>query len=90
MDGVSSPALGCEQDRIDALLRDVRLNRVAALIEAMFEKSNLNSDEIRKARLARFSPPSAFSTVTPTQSAAATLAAIRVCWSVLCVWTWVR
>jgi len=36
------------QDRIDALLRDVRLNRVAALIEAMFEKSNLNSDEIRK------------------------------------------
>jgi hypothetical protein len=33
-----------------------------------------SADEIRKARLARFSPPSASSTVTPTQSAASTLA----------------
>jgi hypothetical protein len=36
-----------------------------------------SADEIRKARLARFSPPSAPATATPTQSAAATLAAMN-------------
>jgi hypothetical protein len=36
-----------------------------------------NADEIRKARLARLMQPTASSTATPTQSAAATLAAMN-------------
>jgi hypothetical protein len=40
--------LGLAQQRCDDLIRDMRLNRVATLIETMFETSNLNAAEIRK------------------------------------------
>jgi hypothetical protein len=48
------------------------------LLTHILRRSAMKSpDEIRKARLARFSPPSAPATATPTQSAAATLAAMN-------------
>lgn len=40
--------LGLAQERCDELVRDMKVNRVATLIESMFEGSNLNPAEIRK------------------------------------------